>query len=115
MNWTTLLDGSVITAVAGGLITLIRGWTVMRGDLISLKKSFETCQQERGKCREDVKRHHEQRLIHIDPERDSKTWELLIEKIDRNHTIALENHRSFCTRMDRLEAVLLKINGGGKA
>ena len=114
MNWSSLLDGSVITAVAGGLIIMIRGWTVMRGELVSLRKSFEICQKEREKCRDDIKKHHEQRLIHIDPERDSKAWELLLEKIDRNHDIALENHRSFCTRMDRLEAVLLKINGGTK-
>ena len=114
MNWSTLLDGSVITAIAGGLIILIRGWTVMRGELVSLKKTLDACQRERDKCRQSMQNHHESRLIHIDPERDSKAWELLIEKIDRNHELAQENHRLFCTRMDRLESVLLKINGNAK-
>lgn len=115
MNWEHLADGSVIVFCAGSLVALVRGWTVISKGLADLREAFSKCQEERDVCRKSIQNHHESRLIHIDPERDEKAWELLIEKIDRNHAMALENHRLFCIRMDRLEAVLLKINGSTKA
>ena len=114
MNWPSVIDGSVLTGIAIGIIAIIRGWTILSRDLAALTKSFEACQRERTACRTEMREHHENRFVHIDPERDAKAMQHLLEKIEQSHAQMERNHAEFKERMGRIEAVLLKLNGGVK-